>query len=130
MTRFARHRRHRLLALLLAAAALVLGGPAAVTSGADATPSPDPATPPAVAAESAAASPASPTPVPQPTFDPASVKLRLDLIVDGLETPVYVTDDGTDAACLYVVERGGDRSGSWSRTASCAPSPSWTSARW
>ena len=45
--------------------------------------------------------------MPQPTFDPASVKLRIDLIVDGLETPVYVTDDGSDAACLYVVERGG-----------------------
>ena len=107
MTRFARHRRHRLLALLLAVATLVPGGPAAVASGADATPSPDPSERPAVAVESAAASSASPTPVPRPTFDPASVKLRIDLIVDGLETPVYVTDDGSDATCLYIVERGG-----------------------
>jgi glucose/arabinose dehydrogenase len=44
---------------------------------------------------------------PASTFDPASVKLRIDLVVDGLETPVYVTDDGSGAACLYVVERGG-----------------------
>jgi glucose/arabinose dehydrogenase len=41
------------------------------------------------------------------TFDPASVALRLDVFVDGLESPVYITGDGSGSDCLYVVERAG-----------------------
>jgi glucose/arabinose dehydrogenase len=107
MTRFSRHPRQRLLAMLLTAATLVLGGPAASSSGADATPGPDASASPAPIAQATSEASASPAPTPGPTFDPASVKLRIDLVVDGLETPVYVTDDGSDAACLYVIERGG-----------------------
>jgi glucose/arabinose dehydrogenase len=40
-------------------------------------------------------------------FDPASLTLRADLFIDGLETPVYITADGSGSSCLYVVERGG-----------------------
>ena len=40
-------------------------------------------------------------------FDPASVQLRADLFVDGLEAPVYITGDGSGSPCLYVVERRG-----------------------
>lgn len=99
MIRTGRHPRSRVVALAMAATTLVLSG-TAVTTAAD--PSPSPGASPAAPASSA---PASPPPV--STFDPAALKLRTDLFVDGLDTPVYLTDDGTDKTCLYVVERGG-----------------------
>lgn len=42
-----------------------------------------------------------------PTFDPASVQLRIEQVLDGMQTPVYFADDGTGRACFYIVERGG-----------------------
>ena len=87
----------------LAVAVLSLAGPAAVSIGADASPTPESSTAPTLEA----------TPAPSlatdllPAFDPASVTIRTDLFVDGLETPVYVTDDGSGSSCLYVVQRGG-----------------------
>jgi len=44
---------------------------------------------------------------PFPTFDPTTLTIRTELLADAFTTPVYVTGDGTDAECLYVVERGG-----------------------
>ncbi len=40
-------------------------------------------------------------------FDTDAVRLRIDLLADGLEAPVYVTDDGAPGSCIYIVERGG-----------------------
>lgn len=91
------------LALLLAGALFVGGGLSAVALGADAAAT---AEADASAAPETSAQP-SPEPTPFPTFDPDSVRIRIDLFVDGLDAPVYVTDDGTDSPCLYVVERGG-----------------------
>jgi glucose/arabinose dehydrogenase len=105
MTRPRSHRRTDLLAILLAGAVLTLAAPAAVTIGAEASPSPEAAAQPEAAPEATPGSTPQPTPV--APFDPASVKLRTDLFVDGLETPVYVTGDGSGSSCLYVVERGG-----------------------
>ena len=53
MTRFLRHPRQRLLVMLLTAVTLVLGGPAASSSGADATPGPDASASPAPVTSSA-----------------------------------------------------------------------------
>jgi glucose/arabinose dehydrogenase len=92
-------RRHDLLALLLAVAVLSLAAPAAVSIGADASPAPESSAAPTLEV--------TPAPTPLPTFDPATVTIRTDLFVDGLETPVYVTGDGTRSSCLYVVQRGG-----------------------
>jgi glucose/arabinose dehydrogenase len=63
---------------------------AAAALGADASPSP--------------AASASMLPV---TSDTADLAIRTDLFVDGLQTPVFVTADGSGSPCLYVVERGG-----------------------
>ncbi len=71
--------------------------------GADASPAPDEES---SARPSASAEP-DPEPTPFPFFDPATVSLRTDLFVDGLDAPVYLADDGTGAQCLYIVERGG-----------------------
>ncbi len=98
--------RRRDLRLAVMAALCALAIPLGGASGADASPSPAPGDASAVSPGSAVSSPA-PSPVPGATFDPAGVRLRADLYVDGLTTPVYLTDDGTDAACLYVVERAG-----------------------
>jgi glucose/arabinose dehydrogenase len=99
MIPIARPSRPRLVALLVAGAMVILAGSAALAQGEEASASPQ--------GSSAPASPSEPTPEPQPTFDPDAVRLRADLFVDGLETPVFVTDDGTAGSCLYVVERGG-----------------------
>jgi glucose/arabinose dehydrogenase len=55
---------------------------------------------------SSSASP-QPSPTPLPTFDPANLTIRTELVADGFTTPVYVTGDGTDMDCLYIIERGG-----------------------
>lgn len=78
---------------------LVTSGAAAVTLGADAEADPEAAASPDVAASA--------EPTPFPTFDPRSVAIRLDLLADRLDTPVYVTDDGAGRQCIYVVERSG-----------------------
>ncbi len=75
---------------------------AASASGADESPGPTAEPSPAAATDAGA------TPAPTSSFDPADVTLRTDLFVDGLQAPVYLTDDGVAArSCLYVVERGG-----------------------
>lgn len=100
-----------LLALLLAGALMGLAGSAALAVDADATPDPEavaePAAPSGAEASSTPGLETTPVPTPVATFDPASIRLRTDLFVDGLETPVYITGDGTASSCLYVVERGG-----------------------
>ncbi len=100
-----RARRWSLTALGLAAAVLAAAAGSVVTLGADASAAP-------VAGAEAPASPAVETePIPEPTqvpvFDPSTVKLRTDLLIDGLDEPVYLTDDGVADKCVYIVERGG-----------------------
>ena len=96
-------RRRSLSALLLAVTMLAAGSGTAVTFGADASAAPE-----SEAATDGEGSPdADPVPTPEPIFDPASVQIRADLFVDGLQAPVYLTDDGTGSPCLYVVERSG-----------------------
>ena len=87
----------RSLATLAVSGLLLLTGPAAGTLAQDASAVPE-ASPDAAV---------SPLPNTSDVFDPASVQLRADLFVDGLEVPVYITGDGTGSNCLYVVERGG-----------------------
>ena len=48
-----------------------------------------------------------PEPTPYPQFDPSTVTLRLDLLTEGFDDLVYVTDDGAPGNCLYAVEKGG-----------------------
>ncbi len=86
------------LAALVATGLLLVAGPAADTFAADASEAP-------AASPDAAGSPVPAGPV--EAFDPATVQLRADLFVDGLEAPVYITSDGTGSSCLYVVERAG-----------------------
>lgn len=93
-------RRRQGLPALLAGVLLMLTAPAAITSGADASPVPE-------ASMAAGDAAAESSPGTGPAFDPASVTLRADLFIDGLATPAYITGDGTGSACLYVVERGG-----------------------
>ena len=96
-----RSRRRAWPALLLAGALLAGGGLSVATVGADeASPAPASASP---------ETSAEPTPqrTPFPEFDPSTVTLRTDLFADGLDAPVYLADDGTNAKCLYVVEQGG-----------------------
>ncbi len=91
-------------AVALAATMLVVAGTSAVTLGAEASPQPEVAVSPApeVSAEP------TPEPTPYPVFDPSSVPIRTDLFVDGLDAPVYLTDDGVPGSkCVYIVERGG-----------------------
>ncbi len=91
-----------ILAIVVALVVFAAGGTTGAW-GADATPAPDES-----ASDGTAASvQPSPEPTPFPFFDPATVSLRTDLFVDGLDAPVYLTDDGTGAQCLYIVERGG-----------------------
>ena len=88
--------------LLLAGALLVGVGAPVATFGADAETSPQPEAP---AAEASLVPTAESTPF--PTFDPSTASIRIDLFLDGLDEPVYITDDGTGNPCLYVIERGG-----------------------
>ncbi len=108
-------RRFSFVALLLTLALVMAAASSAVTLGAQGKNKKNAKTTnePAVAASPAAE--ASPTPSPEPTpeptpfpmFDPASVGLRIDLLTDGLNAPVYLTDDRAPGGCLYVVEQGG-----------------------
>lgn len=99
-----RSRRQGLAAVWLAAAMLVAAGTSAVTLGAEASPQPEVAASPV---PEAAAEP-TPEPTPYPVFDPSDVSIRTDLFVDGLDAPVYLTDDGVPGSkCVYIVERGG-----------------------
>ena len=91
--------RRDLRALLLAGIIALSGGASASAIAADDSPAPD--------ADASLAPDASDGPTPLPTFDPATVTIRTELVVDGLTTPVYLADDGTSKQCLYVVERGG-----------------------
>ena len=90
--------RLRLSWLATSVSLLLLAGSAASTFAADDSAAPDAS--PGVVASAAPAAPIE-------AFDPASVQLRADLVVDGLEAPVYVTGDGTGSNCLYIVQRGG-----------------------
>jgi len=92
-------------AALLSAALILSSGLAAVTGAAEGK-----------GEQAAAEQPAEPTPSPEPTpeptpfpeFDPGTVAIRTSLFAEGLDEPVYITDDGVpNAKCLYVVERGG-----------------------
>jgi glucose/arabinose dehydrogenase len=81
--------------MIVATASMLLAGPVARTFAADASESPSGSPLPTGSAGAGE------------SFDPASVQLRADLFVDGLEAPVYITADGTGSNCLYVVERAG-----------------------
>lgn len=86
--------------LMLAASLVLTTGASAITLGADADPSDGPAASPAAAA----------SPSPAPLIEAsalADTRIRIDLLADGLDAPVYVTDDGTGKTCIYVVEKGG-----------------------
>jgi len=100
-----RFRRRAWPALLLAAALLASAGITAI--GADAETSPDASGSPAAEASAEPSAEPTPSPTPYPTFDPSTVRIRTDLFIDGLDAPVYLTDDGSGQKCLYVVERGG-----------------------
>jgi glucose/arabinose dehydrogenase len=107
-----RPRSHLVAAALagLSAVTLLLAAPTVATS-ADPSPGPD-GSPVAGAPEASAASAApeasdGPAGQARRTFDPSGLRLRTSLFVDGLETPVYVTDDGTAKSCLYIVQRNG-----------------------
>jgi glucose/arabinose dehydrogenase len=96
-----RSHHHRLAALSLTAALLAAAGSSALTVAAE--PSPSPAPP----AEASAEPLPSADPPTLPAFDASAVALRTDLLVDGLDAPVYLADDGVPGRCVYVVERAG-----------------------
>jgi glucose/arabinose dehydrogenase len=109
--RTARRPRAALLVAALTSLGLLSGGSLA-SIAADPSPGPDgsPATGadaslPAVSPGTAASTP--PEAAPSGGWDPSSVRLRTSLYLDELQTPVYITDDGTDKGCLYVVQRNG-----------------------
>jgi glucose/arabinose dehydrogenase len=79
-------------------AGVFLGVPVLAGSAVAQSPEPSPG---------ASAPPPAASPAVAGTFDPASVTVRTDPIAAGLETPVYVTADGTGDGCLYIVERAG-----------------------
>jgi len=80
------------LALLLA---FVVGGTVLAQEGS-----------PAADTSPGASTPADPGSA-EATFDPAGVNLRVDLVAEDLDSPVYVAADGTGSGCLYIVQRGG-----------------------
>ena len=82
-------------ALLLAGALLASAGITAI--GADAETSPDASASPAAEASAEPTVEPTPLPTPYPTFDPSTVRIRTDLFIDGLDAPVYLTDDGSGA---------------------------------
>ena len=94
-----RSRRQAWSGVLLAAAMVAGIGATTATIGADAEADPE--------ASAVASAAPTPEPTPFPTFDPAATPIRLDLLSDSLDTPVFVTDDGAGRQCVYVVERGG-----------------------
>ena len=96
-----RSHHHRLVALSLTAALLAAAGSSALTVGAEQSPSPVPP------AEASAEPLPSADPATLPAFDASAVVLRTDLLVDGLDAPVYLADDGVPGRCVYVVERAG-----------------------
>lgn len=96
---------HRLVALSLSAALLLVAGGSALAVEADPSSSPGPSED-ASALPMASVEP-SPGPTSFPAFDPSTLVLRTDLFTDGLDAPVYLVDDGVPGSCLYVVERGG-----------------------
>lgn len=83
------------LSTLLGVSLLLVVASAGVTAQAEPSPGPS---------EAASSEPSA---TPFPTFDPAGLAIRTELVADGFVTPVYVTGDGTGSSCLYVVERGG-----------------------
>lgn len=89
------------LALLLGVSLSLVAASVAVTAQSDSDPGTE-----ASPGPSAAASPQL-SPTSFPTFDPTGLTIRTELVADGFATPVYVTGDGTDSSCLYIVERGG-----------------------
>lgn len=97
-----------LSSVMLALAVVLAGLPATVSAQSEASPRPSagPSAPPADPSSSTEEA-SEPTPEPFPTFDPAGLTIRTELVSDGFTTPVYVTGDGTGSKCLYVVERGG-----------------------
>lgn len=103
MTRDHSFRTHWPAWLLTAALLVTAGLPGAVigAAAAEAEPSAEPSAGPdaSLATEPEASL--------LPTFDPTAAPIRIDLFRDGLEAPVYLTDDGTGSPCVYVVERGG-----------------------
>jgi glucose/arabinose dehydrogenase len=94
--------RHVRYGSALASVALMVAM-AATTIGAEVESDQEAAASPAVAASGAPG--ASPALI--PAFDAEAARIRIDLLVDGLDAPVFVTDDGTGKACIYIVERGG-----------------------
>lgn len=97
------------IVMVMATASGVVAAAAAETA-----PTADPAaegaaatTDPAGEETAATADPAA-VPAVAPAFGAAGSAMRIDLFADGLDAPVYLTDDGLKGQeCLYVVERGG-----------------------
>jgi glucose/arabinose dehydrogenase len=101
----ARARRHGFAALSVAAAMLVGAGTSALTLGAEEGTDPEASASPA--AQEVPEASLAPEATPYPAWDPSTVKIRTDVLVDGIDTPVYLTDDGAGSKCMYVVERAG-----------------------
>lgn len=100
-----RSRRQAWPVLLLAVALFVGAGITAIA--ADTETAPDQSAAPVLEATGEPSAEPTPSATPYPTFDPSTVAIRTDLFVDGLDAPVYLTNDGSGKDCLYVVERGG-----------------------
>lgn len=86
-----------------------------VTSPAD-SPTPSPLPTPTATPVASPTKPPSPTPLPSPTptltpapagFDPAQVNLALETVVNGLQSPVFLTHAGDGSGRLFIVERAG-----------------------
>ena len=91
--------------LCVAALAVLLG---ACGSTATPTTSIGSRAPAATASPSVTASPISAaSPAPSSAFDPAALTIRLDPVVDGLDSPLAVVNAGDGSGRLFVVERPG-----------------------
>ncbi|MGZ8527317.1 MAG: PQQ-dependent sugar dehydrogenase [Candidatus Limnocylindrales bacterium] len=78
---------------------------AVLLSACNSTATPTPPTAPGPTASPTASS--SPNPAPSTGFDPAGLTIRLDPVVDGLNSPVAVVDAGDASGRLFVVEQPG-----------------------
>jgi glucose/arabinose dehydrogenase len=101
--------RRPLATLLLAASMLGAGcGPGPSSAGPTRLPSPVPSR---VSSETGATPGAtsgpSTSPASHPSFDPTGQKVRADVVVSGLSSPVDVTDAGDGSGRLFVVEQAG-----------------------
>lgn len=99
------------ITVLIAAAACGSSGgsprPGSAGPGAGATGGNGSASTPAASGSAAAGSPSPATAAPSGAFDPATVAVTLEPVVDGLEDPLAVTHAGDGSGRLFVVQQGG-----------------------